>query len=180
MDFATDRTSDFVNSVNQFRLKSGLNPQSMLTNGLESVSTQCANHVFPELQSENLNLSHFDDESNINVSISLRKLNRSKILHQRSEFMKTAALIGSDLTNTFGKLEKLHDLTKKQTLFDDHGVEIQNLTYNVKESMANLYSRIANLQKLSIQVLNDLQMIYCDFNLNIGFCKGNWSHFLFA
>lgn len=60
-----------------------------------------------------------------------------------------AASIGRDLSNTFGKLEHLTSLARRQTLFDDHSSDIQHLIYVVKEDMADLNYRIATLQSTS-------------------------------
>ena len=42
-------------------------------------------------------------------------------------------LVGVDISNTFAKLEKLTILAKKKSLFDDRPVEIQDLTYIIKQ-----------------------------------------------
>ena len=38
-----------------------------------------------------------------------------------------------DISNTYAKLEKLTILAKKKSLFDDRPVEIQDLTYIIKQ-----------------------------------------------
>ncbi|XP_053824051.1 syntaxin-5 isoform X2 [Vidua chalybeata] len=53
---------------------------------------------------------------------------------QRSEFSLMAKRIGKDLSNTFAKLEKLTILAKRKSLFDDKSVEIEELTYIIKQS----------------------------------------------
>uniref|UniRef100_I3JD48 Syntaxin-5 n=1 Tax=Oreochromis niloticus TaxID=8128 RepID=I3JD48_ORENI len=61
-------------------------------------------------------------------------------LRQRSDFTVMAKRIGKDLSNTFAKLEKLTILAKRKSLFDDKAVEIEELTYIIKQ--------IAQLQDL--------------------------------
>ncbi|KAM9166907.1 syntaxin-5 isoform 3-T4 [Mergus octosetaceus] len=53
---------------------------------------------------------------------------------QRSDFSLMAKRIGKDLSNTFAKLEKLTILAKRKSLFDDKAVEIEELTYIIKQS----------------------------------------------
>uniref|UniRef100_A0A8C6LAS4 Syntaxin-5 n=1 Tax=Nothobranchius furzeri TaxID=105023 RepID=A0A8C6LAS4_NOTFU len=56
--------------------------------------------------------------------------------------------IGKDLSNTFAKLEKLTILAKKKSLFDDKAVEIEELTYIIKQDINSLNKQIAQLQDL--------------------------------
>uniref|UniRef100_A0A8C2Q8R5 Syntaxin-5 n=1 Tax=Cyprinus carpio TaxID=7962 RepID=A0A8C2Q8R5_CYPCA len=56
--------------------------------------------------------------------------------------------IGKDLSNTFAKLEKLTILAKRKSLFDDKAVEIEELTYIVKQDINSLNKQIAQLQDL--------------------------------
>lgn len=72
----------------------------------------------------------------------------TKALHQRSEFMMFAKRIGKDISNTFAKLEKLTILAKRKSLFDDKPVEIQELTYIIKQDIGSLNKQIAQLQEL--------------------------------
>ncbi|XP_068034766.1 syntaxin-5 isoform X2 [Anomalospiza imberbis] len=53
---------------------------------------------------------------------------------QRSEFSLMAKRVGRDLSHTFAKLEKLTILAKRKSLFDDKSVEIEELTYIIKQS----------------------------------------------
>uniref|UniRef100_A0A8D0L5L8 Syntaxin-5 n=1 Tax=Sphenodon punctatus TaxID=8508 RepID=A0A8D0L5L8_SPHPU len=55
--------------------------------------------------------------------------------------------IGKDLSNTFAKLEKLTILAKRKSLFDDKAVEIEELTYIVKQDINSLNKQIAQLQE---------------------------------
>lgn len=65
----------------------------------------------------------------------------------RHQFMLIAKKIGKELTNTCIKLEKLTDLAKKQSLFDDKPKEIQDLTFLIKQDINNLHSEINQLQE---------------------------------
>jgi len=75
--------------------------------------------------------------------------NRPKPLARRSEFMNIAKAIGVDISNTYAKLEKLTILAKKKSLFDDRPVEIQDLTYIIKQDISSLNKQIAQLQEFS-------------------------------
>ncbi|KAG8564267.1 hypothetical protein GDO81_016397 [Engystomops pustulosus] len=65
---------------------------------------------------------------------------------QRSDFTLMAKRIGKDLSNTFTKLEKLTILAKRKSLFDDKAVEIEELTYIIKQDINSLNQQIAQLQ----------------------------------
>ncbi|RMB90480.1 hypothetical protein DUI87_33081 [Hirundo rustica rustica] len=67
---------------------------------------------------------------------------------QHSEFSLMAKRIGKDLSNTFAKLEKLTILAKRKSLFDDKSVEIEELTYIIKQDIGGLNQQIARLQEL--------------------------------
>ncbi|KAM4721928.1 syntaxin-5 isoform 1-T2 [Rhinophrynus dorsalis] len=77
------------------------------------------------------------------VPLSTPTLNAVK---QRSEFTLMAKRIGKDLSNTFSKLEKLTILAKRKSLFDDKAVEIEELTYIIKQDIGSLNQQIAQLQ----------------------------------
>ena len=64
---------------------------------------------------------------------------------QRHQFMLMAKKIGKELTNTCIKLEKLTDLAKKQSLFDDKPKEIEEYTYLIKQDINNLQGELAQL-----------------------------------
>ncbi|GAA5823888.1 hypothetical protein JCM11251_003332 [Rhodosporidiobolus azoricus] len=74
---------------------------------------------------------------------------------QRSEFARMAAKIGKDIQGTTGKLEKLAQLAKRKTLFDDRPVEISELTYIIKQDIAALNQQIAQLQAFTQQASNN-------------------------
>lgn len=67
----------------------------------------------------------------------------------RSEFARKAAEIGRGITATTAKLQRLAELAKRKTLFDDRPVEISELTYVIKQDLASLNSQIASLQALT-------------------------------
>ncbi|KXN88726.1 Integral membrane protein sed5 [Leucoagaricus sp. SymC.cos] len=64
----------------------------------------------------------------------------------KSEFSRMASGIGKDISNTTLKLNKLAQLAKRKTLFDDRPVEISELTYIVKQNIAQINKQIASLQ----------------------------------
>lgn len=68
-------------------------------------------------------------------------------VRQRSEFTLMAKRIGKDLSNTFAKLEKLTILAKRKSLFDDKAIEIEELTYIIKQDINSLNKQIAQLQE---------------------------------
>eukprot|EP01134_Creolimax_fragrantissima_P006576 CFRG6576T1 len=67
-----------------------------------------------------------------------------------SEFTRIAKSIQKDINNTFGKLEKLTLLATKKSMFDDRPVEIQELTYIIKQDIANLNNQISRLQQYQL------------------------------
>ncbi|KAL2008966.1 hypothetical protein VTN00DRAFT_7160 [Thermoascus crustaceus] len=69
---------------------------------------------------------------------------------KRSEFARKAAEIGRGITSTTAKLQRLAELAKRKTLFDDRPVEISELTYVIKQDLAALNSQIAALQALTL------------------------------
>ncbi|KAI5121138.1 hypothetical protein M0805_007136 [Coniferiporia weirii] len=64
----------------------------------------------------------------------------------KSEFARMAGAIGKDISATTVKLGKLAQLAKRKTLFDDRPVEISELTYIIKQDIANINKQIAGLQ----------------------------------
>lgn len=70
---------------------------------------------------------------------------------QRSEFARNAAQIGRGISATMGKLQRLAELAKRKTLFDDRPVEIQELTYVIKQDLAGLNQSIGSLAQLQRQ-----------------------------
>ncbi|KAG4283594.1 syntaxin 5 [Fusarium proliferatum] len=70
---------------------------------------------------------------------------------RRSEFARKAAEIGRGISATMGKLEKLAQLAKRRTLFDDRPVEINELTFVIKQDLSSLNQQIGALQTLTKQ-----------------------------
>lgn len=70
---------------------------------------------------------------------------------QRSEFARQAAEVGRGISGTMAKLERLAQLAKRKTLFDDRPVEINELTFVIKQDMAQLTSQIRNLQEVTLK-----------------------------
>lgn len=70
---------------------------------------------------------------------------------RRSDFARRAAEIGRGIAGTMGKLEKLALLAKRKTLFDDRPVEINELTFIIKQDLSSLNQQISGLQQLTRQ-----------------------------
>lgn len=68
---------------------------------------------------------------------------------QRSHFTTLAKKIGLDISNTFIKLEKLALLAKRKSLFDDKSIEIQELTYIIKQDITQLNQQITELHQIA-------------------------------
>ncbi|KAK4133468.1 t-SNARE [Trichocladium antarcticum] len=68
---------------------------------------------------------------------------------RRSEFARNAADIGRGISATMGKLQKLAQLAKKRSLFDDNPVEVNELTFIIKQDLSRINEDIRNLQALS-------------------------------
>lgn len=66
---------------------------------------------------------------------------------RRSDFARKAADIGRGISGTMGKLEKLAQLARRKTLFDNP-VEINELTFVIKQDLSSLNQQIAGLQNV--------------------------------
>ncbi|KAJ7070809.1 t-SNARE [Mycena amicta] len=64
----------------------------------------------------------------------------------KSEFSRMASTISRDISSATIKLGKLGQLAKRKTLFDDRPVEISELTFIIKQDIANINKQIAALQ----------------------------------
>ncbi|KAF2467193.1 putative ER-golgi SNARE complex subunit Sed5 [Lindgomyces ingoldianus] len=73
----------------------------------------------------------------------------STVHRQRSEFARNAAEIGRGISGTMAKLERLAQLAKRKTLFDDRPVEIAELTFIIKQDLSQLNGQIKGLQALT-------------------------------
>ena len=69
-------------------------------------------------------------------------------VQSRSEFARRAAEIGRGLSATMAKLERLAQLARRKTLFDDKPVEINELTFVIKQDLTSLDRGIKELQAL--------------------------------
>ncbi|KAI1322183.1 SNARE domain-containing protein [Xylariaceae sp. FL0255] len=70
---------------------------------------------------------------------------------RKTEFARKAAEIGRGIAGTMAKLEKLAQLAKRKTLFDDRPVEINELTFIIKQDLSALNQQIGGLQQLTRQ-----------------------------
>lgn len=68
---------------------------------------------------------------------------------RRSDFARKAAEIGRGISVTMGRLEKLAQLARRKTLFDDKPVEINELTFIIKQELSALNQNILNLQAMT-------------------------------
>ncbi|OSC99448.1 t-SNARE [Trametes coccinea BRFM310] len=75
-----------------------------------------------------------------------QRLLQNRAEGSKSEFTRMASAIGKDIASTTIKLGKLAQLAKRKTLFDDRPVEISELTYIIKQDIANINKQIAQLQ----------------------------------
>ncbi|KAI6192097.1 hypothetical protein M3Y97_00299500 [Aphelenchoides bicaudatus] len=73
---------------------------------------------------------------------------RNKIIQSSIQFNQLAKRIGRDLSITCAKMEKLTELAKKKSLFDDRAGEIDDLSTIIKQDIQGLNSQIANLQQV--------------------------------
>jgi len=65
---------------------------------------------------------------------------------QRSEFAHAASTIGKEINNTVAKLQRLTQLAKRRTMFDDNPTEINDLIQMVKQDITRINQRINYLQ----------------------------------
>lgn len=75
--------------------------------------------------------------------------NGGLVAREATQFMDIAKSIGKDITATYTKLEKLTLLARRKTIFDDKPVEIQELTYIIKQDIAHLNKQIGQLQTIA-------------------------------
>lgn len=65
---------------------------------------------------------------------------------RKGEFARRAQAIGKDIASTTTKLQRLAQLARRKTLFDDRPVEISELTYIIKHDIAAINKQLADLQ----------------------------------
>jgi syntaxin 5 len=68
---------------------------------------------------------------------------------QRSEFARKAAEIGKGISGSMAKLERLAQLARRKTLFDDRPVEVEELTFVIKQDLAALTQQLSELRDVS-------------------------------
>ncbi|TIA88896.1 hypothetical protein E3P99_02340 [Wallemia hederae] len=83
------------------------------------------------------------DNSNKNRSKAIASPNPSKA---KSVFSSLAFKISSDIQSTTSKLHKLTQLINRKSLFDDKQLEINELTYIIKQDLSDLNTQINQLQ----------------------------------
>lgn len=91
---------------------------------------------------------HQQRQSLLTPSEKSDQANTAPTRKQRSEFTRKAADIGRGISGTTAKLERLAQLAKRKTLFDDRPVEIAELTYVIKQDLSALNQHISQLQGL--------------------------------
>jgi len=74
---------------------------------------------------------------------------KRSIIHQKSQFALAAAKIGKEISDTSEKLNKLAKLAKRDGVFDDPTVEVEELTYIIKQNIQNLNKEVASLREFS-------------------------------
>jgi len=80
---------------------------------------------------------------------SASKNSKKSAKNQRTQFAIIASQIGKEIYETSEKLNKLTKLAKKKSLFDDPAVEIEELTFIIKQSIQNLNQEIVTLKQFS-------------------------------
>uniref|UniRef100_A0A915EVK7 t-SNARE coiled-coil homology domain-containing protein n=1 Tax=Ditylenchus dipsaci TaxID=166011 RepID=A0A915EVK7_9BILA len=76
------------------------------------------------------------------------KEERDKVIRSSVQFNQLARRIGRDLSLTCAKMEKLTQLAKKKSLFDDRAGEVEELSHIIKQDITGLNKQIANLQEV--------------------------------
>lgn len=75
---------------------------------------------------------------------------RPQDIRQYTEFMQKSRLIGRHISSTYAKLEKITQLAKKRSLFDDsHDREIQELTGIIRHDLSSLTKQLEELRNRS-------------------------------
>ncbi|KAL6621889.1 t-SNARE [Neocallimastix californiae] len=72
--------------------------------------------------------------------------NQTSPRSQRSEFAHAASIIGKEINSTVAKLQRLTQLAKRRTMFDDNPTEINDLIQVVKQDISRINQRIDYLQ----------------------------------
>ncbi|KAK0413364.1 hypothetical protein QR680_006760 [Steinernema hermaphroditum] len=70
---------------------------------------------------------------------------RQRLVQQSVQFNQLARRIGKDLSHTCAKMEKLTELSKKSSLFEERSGEIEELSKIIRQDIAGLNKQIAVL-----------------------------------
>ncbi|GHJ84405.1 hypothetical protein NliqN6_0807 [Naganishia liquefaciens] len=127
-----DRTREFHSTLHSIRQRSNLSVPSAYSLSADS-NAQVSQRLLP-------------NGAGNDGSHSGGKKGRSA-LAGTSEFARMAGQIGKDINATTIKLQKLAQLAKRKTLFDDRPVEISELTYIIRQDISALNAQIAQLQQ---------------------------------
>jgi len=130
LNASRDRTSEFQSTIRSFQSRQAHSPQQQI-----------------QQQQQQALLSN--DQSQSSNSTSNKILSSKEAIQRRNVFTRSAKTIGRELTNTCIKLEKLTELVKRKSLFDDKPKEIEDLTYAIKQDLMHLQSSIGQLQSLN-------------------------------
>lgn len=101
--------------------------------------------VVPHLEVNNYLLTH--KEANFEHFLGLPSTRAA--IQLKSEFSKKASEIGLGIQKTSAKLQKLAQLAKRTSMFDDPAQEINEITGIVKQDIQMLHKSIADLQQIS-------------------------------
>uniref|UniRef100_A0A914X1M0 t-SNARE coiled-coil homology domain-containing protein n=1 Tax=Plectus sambesii TaxID=2011161 RepID=A0A914X1M0_9BILA len=74
---------------------------------------------------------------------------KQKLVQDSVQFNQLAKRIGRDLSQTCAKMEKLAELAKRRSLFDDRMSEVEELTHIIKQDITGLNKQIATLQEFA-------------------------------
>eukprot|EP00195_Chlamydomonas_chlamydogama_P009820 CAMPEP_0202903424 /NCGR_PEP_ID=MMETSP1392-20130828/24331_1 /ASSEMBLY_ACC=CAM_ASM_000868 /TAXON_ID=225041 /ORGANISM="Chlamydomonas chlamydogama, Strain SAG 11-48b" /LENGTH=309 /DNA_ID=CAMNT_0049590593 /DNA_START=212 /DNA_END=1138 /DNA_ORIENTATION=- len=126
-----DRTPEFLAIVERLQKQQGLAP---------STSALGATGTIPAV--------------NGGSSASLSRDPKAQI-QQHSEFARKAADIGHGIHRTSMKLQKLAQLAKRTSMFDDPTAEVEELTGIIKQDIQSLNHSIAELQRISARMRDE-------------------------
>ncbi|QDS68123.1 hypothetical protein FKW77_010231 [Venturia effusa] len=101
------------------------------------------NHANKKLSQQRQSLLTPSEKANANGHLP------NSSIGQRSEFARQAAAIGRGISSIQAKLGRLASLARRKTLFDDRPVEINELTYIIKQDLAKLDQDIRALKQFS-------------------------------
>lgn len=79
---------------------------------------------------------------------------KEKMIKSSIHFNQLARRIGRDLSVTCAKMEKLAELARRKSLFDDRASEIEELCQMIKHDITGLNKQISNLQQVGQEKAN--------------------------